>query len=90
MKSISIAKASAISDNDPELESATIFIDKPVDEIVDRTASSFYKNAKSFYDSQAQQLIDVLASTLPQGTLDAVLYRLMEKKASLYIVAMDR
>jgi hypothetical protein len=41
-----------------------------------------------FYKIEGKRLADVLCTTLPGGTLDALLRELLERRASLLIVPM--
>lgn len=45
-------------------------------------------DSRTFYRQQARALHDVLARTLPGGTLDALLGELLERKASLFRIRM--
>ena len=83
MKAIQVCKANGWSKDFP-VESLTIVIDRSVPECV--TLDEY----ASFYDNQAEHLVEALSDHLPQGVLDRVLGKLMLKRASLFKIPMSR
>lgn len=82
MKTITVVRAGAIGGEQPE--EAMITITGEPDDTVS------LKAAEAFYEEQAEQLATVLEQTLPGGTLDRVIGRLMARRASLFRVPLYR
>jgi hypothetical protein len=49
----------------------------------DETGTEFFKRCQEEHRAEAIALLDVLSDSLPQGTMDALLYLLLERKATI-------
>lgn len=59
-----------------------------IDSEITEFGPTWLGDAADFYEDQAAMLVDALIQSLPGGTLDRVLIRLMEHKASLFRVPL--
>lgn len=86
MKLIHLRKAQSLTER--EISSVAIVIDRQFP-VLDGT-KRWEKNQKSMMDRDAKLLVDTLCETLPQGTVDAVLIQLLERKRSLLVTAQKK
>jgi len=79
MKTLLLAKAESTGDMHPEEVKIIIDSDLP-------SPGSFADLAsiKNYYHDQATALADALLKALPQGIIEPLLIRLMERRVSLY------
>ncbi len=80
MKQINLHRAASTGLS--EIEPATIKIGDSVPE------HATLEEAAIFYDKEATALVDALCESLPGGTLDRVLYRMFERRLSLFRVPL--
>lgn len=80
---VRICKGEPLGDNQPE--TTTIIIDGTIPEFDYRPPNPFAE-AGRFYDQQAQMLFDALSNSLPGGTLDRLLGKMLAYKASHFRV----
>lgn len=66
---------------------STIHISACVDEV---RCWDNIEGAREFYNGQADILLQALSASLPQGTIDALLVRLLDHKRSTLMVAYDK
>ena len=82
MKALNFYKGQATGDQ--TVESVTIILDEEIPSFQDddriEKASQVHKHG--------ERLADVLCNTLPGGTLDRLIARLFEKRASQFIIPM--
>ncbi len=76
MKVISLSKAKPIGNR--HHEAVQIFIQNDTPDFKD------LKQGEAYYEEQAATLADGLFDSLPQGTYDRLVIKLMTKKTSLY------
>jgi hypothetical protein len=81
MKTYYIYKARTIGDQ--VLEDVTIIMDASIQERFDRSAT-----LEPIFQQDATDLADALWQTLPGGTFDALLRKLLERRASQLAVPM--
>lgn len=86
MKTVNIYKAQAIGDQ--RIESVTITIDATLPQSDDRYRD-WLKVATRLFDEEAAKIVDALHS-LPGGTLDRVLVKLLTEKVSQHIVPWEK
>lgn len=79
MKTVKIFCAQKITDSQ-EVETVTIEIAEPIPSIRD------YQSAHAQFRNESVILAEALINALPGGTLDQLLARLLEYKASLFVV----
>jgi hypothetical protein len=77
MKKICVYKAQPITNNE-EVKSVTIHINAEIPPV------KTLEDAEIQYQEDANQLIDALFYSLPQGTFDRLMIAIMQKKVSLY------
>ncbi|OEU62401.1 MAG: hypothetical protein BA867_09630 [Desulfobacterales bacterium S5133MH16] len=82
MKTIRLTKAGSVNSTCPEEVHIIIADDMP------KIKSATLDSIRAYYDTQAQLLVDALILALPQGTIEPLLMRLMEKHISLYVGVM--
>lgn len=85
MKTITIYKAQPIADQ--RIDSVTIIINPVLLELP--RGPEWLEHATRLFDEDAQALVDALHS-LPGGTLDRVLVKLLAEKVSQHIVPWER
>ena len=83
MKTLTLNKAGRIEGQEP-VPSLTITIDEPVPEL--DGGRGWERHARFYFEEQADALVSALCESLPGGTLDRVLAKLLERKASLFRV----
>lgn len=83
MKTINIYKAQPVIKSEP-VTSVTIVIDREV------PSGSDLEEWRQIIDKEASELCTVLCDTLPQGVTDALLGKLLARKASLFVVPMPK
>lgn len=76
MKTLSAFKAQAMP-RQPNIESAHLLLEVPIPELPS------LEDARLTYQQQARQIAELLISTLPGGTVDALTAELLTHKASL-------
>lgn len=86
MKTISVWKASGIEED--EIESVTLIVNNEVPSF--NGYSDYESIYRDVFDSDAATIVDFLVTTLPQGTVDRVLARLCAKKASLFVIPLEK
>lgn len=87
MKTFEVFKAQGIG-RDEEIRSASLVAAEAVPDPIRGTKGNILEKVAELYTTDAQKVVDFLTTTLPQGTVDRVLYLLMREKASLFIGPM--
>lgn len=81
MKTIRLPKAGSIGDIHPK--KVKIVIDDDIPEL------KTLEEMQNYYDNQARILAEALTKALPQGIIEPLMIRLMEKRVSLYVGVME-
>jgi hypothetical protein len=86
MKTINIFKGQRI-DNQQIFESITIIIDEELPRIEEssKELKKFFEKSDKQFNEQAEMLFNALHDSLPAGTLDRLLLKLLEMKKSHFI-----
>ena len=87
MKTFEVFKAQGIGRNE-EVRSASLVASEPVPDPIRGTKGNILEAVAELYTTDAQKVVDFITTTLPQGTIDRVLYLLMREKACLYLGPM--
>lgn len=87
MKKIILPKADAMVSGKDEIESFTIEISAKIKPIIDTEISLV--GVREYYDSKAHILADALTTSLPQGIMEPLIVKLMQKRISLYCGLME-
>ncbi len=85
MKTVYLFKAQPIGDQ--KIESMTLIIDAELPRL--KYDADWREHATRLFDADAQTLVDALHS-LPGGTLDRVLVKLLAEKVSQHIVPWEK
>jgi|LGOV01.1.fsa_nt_gb hypothetical protein len=80
MKTVQIVKAGAVRGPAPPDTTIVISGEPPAKNLYNITL----KEVERYWDEQAETLCDALFASLPQGTMDCLLYKIMRRKVSLY------
>lgn len=83
MRTVHVYKAMRSGSFSPE--SVTIVVDTELPDF-DYSDPDLLKKASEFYDQQAHSLLQALTDALPGGTIDRLLAKLLEHKASHFRV----
>jgi hypothetical protein len=83
MKNFNLCKADPVGDQ--EIESVTIIIDEKIPKI-DFKNDDWRHKYNIFYDKEAEELFQVLINSLPGATIDRLLIKLLQQRASLFRV----
>jgi hypothetical protein len=88
MRTVHLYKAQALTDRGLPPESVSILIEKEFPDLVFGMApdDTWIKVHRREFDHQAETLVDTLIDTLPGGTIDAIIVRLLDYKRSLLVV----
>lgn len=81
MKKIILPKADPIVSGE-DVESFTIEISAKIKQI--SALKIDLKELEEYYDSKADILVDALSSSLPQGIMEPLIVKLMQRRISLY------
>jgi len=87
MKKIILPRANPIFSGKDEIEPITIEISGEIKPILDNECS--LASVSDYYDEQASILANALNSTLPQGIMEPLIIKLMQKRISLYCGLME-
>jgi len=83
MKTVYIHKGQGVGAE--PMKNITIIIDTEIKK-VDSNVKDYLKKYDEMFNDEAQKLFDALCETLPGGTLDMLLIKLLEKKKSYFII----
>lgn len=83
MKNIEVHKAQ--SSGDVPIDSFCITADK---QFPDNDGEYRLRDSVAMFDADAELIVSILCKSLPGGTLDRLLGKLLERKASLFVVPM--
>lgn len=86
MTLVSVFKAQAIGEE--HVEAASLYIHEELPELA-RTADDWLELTTRLFEEDAQKVVDALHS-LPGGTLDRVLVKLLTEKVSQHIVPWEK